>query len=212
MNRYIEGLCSKNKPSLVILCLIYLVDLSFFKNLGSSDHWAKSTIEIFKYTTNPKILRDFIKECYELIKINFLMYKSINIIEPCPLYEILDGLDAKLYLSGVEPSITGGKVMADRFVDQIKIHHYIRSYFRNISKHDDNMTYFREKFSKKNWINFKTLINQLLDETNKLNNTKKDKYYHNELKIYINIILKDHNNIDDIDLFIRNQLPSSTSV
>lgn len=208
MSEYIKKLCSKKNPKKVIICMIYFVSISFFKNLGSGWHWAKKTIDIFKYTSNPDILKSFIKKCHELIKINYLINSGINIFESCPLYEVLNELDNTLYLSGVEPSIIGGKLMAERFVDQIKIHKYIRSKFFNTGSDDYSISYFRTEFvgqfTNKN-KKFKVLLNELLLETNKLNHTKKDKYYYNELKRYINIILKDHINIDDIDLFIKNE-------
>jgi hypothetical protein len=209
MSEYIKKLCSKKNPKKVIICMIYFVSISFFKNLGSGRHWAKKTIDIFKYTSNPDILKSFIIKCHELIKINYLINSGINIFESCPLYEVLNELDNTLYLSGVEPSIIGGKLMAERFVDQIKIHKYIRSNFHhmgsNIDAYGYSMLYFRNEFDINSSNKFKELLYFLLDETHKLNKTKKDKYYYNQLKRYINIILKEYSNIDDIDLFIKNE-------
>ena len=207
MSEYIKKLCSKKNPKKVIICMIYFVSIPFFKISGG--HWAKKTIDIFKYASNPDILKSFIIKCHGLIKRNYLINSGINIFESCPLYEVLDELDNTLYLAGVEPSIKGGKLMAERFVDQIKIHKYIRSKFTHMGYNPDaysySMLYFRNEFDIKSSNNLKELLYFLLDETHKLNNTKKDKYYYNELKKYINIILKEYSNIDDIDLFIKNE-------
>lgn len=176
-------------------------------------------------TGNHKILEDFIKDLYcdstryiSLMKTKKGFGNPHNIVDPCPLYEVLDSSNDKLYLRSVEPSIEGGKLMAARFVDQIKIHVNIRSHFSNVGSddfgHTYSMQYFRNEFL--HYYNvvytndkYEILVTELLLESNKLNHSKKDKYYYNELKRYINIIFKDLINIDDIQLFIMNQVPIS---
>ena len=148
-------------------------------------------------------LEGFIRDLYtNSIKQIFIKkkidIKMINIINPCPLFEVLDSSKKEQYLVSVEPSIEGGKLMAIRFVDQIKIHKYIRNFFCYLETDKESMEQFRD-----NWVRLKILINELLKESIKLNNSKKDKYYYSELKRYINIILKNKNNTNNIYLFTR---------
>jgi len=219
---YIKKLCSKNSkdslPFLIIPCMVYFPSLT-------QDGFADDILSLTGYKTgNKEILENFIRDLYcdstrdiSIMKQKVGMVNPHNIIDPCPLYEVLDSSNDKLYLRSVEPSIEGGKLMAARFVDQIKIHIYIRSHFNNTGSddfgHTYSMLYFRNTFLPNLFINknnkYKTLVNELLLESNKLNHYKKDKYYHNELKKYINIIFKNSINIDDIRLFIYNQVPIS---
>jgi hypothetical protein len=222
---YIEKLCSRDGnnslPSLIIPCMVYYPCLSLTQ-VG----FAEPILSLTGYKTgNHEILQNFIKELYlDSTRYISIMKKQkgmsdenkINIIDPCPLYEVLDSSNEELYLKSAEPSIKGGYLMAIRFVNQIKIHKYIRSYFLNMGSGDDaysySMGYFRGEFLPlikpyHRYDKYKILVNELLLESNKLNHSKKDKYYHNELKKYINIIFKDSTNIDDIRLFIMNQVP-----
>ena len=227
VEQYIEKLCSKNLtpnkgllPSLIIPCMVY------FPSLTQNGFADDEILDPIGYKTgNHKILEDFIKDLYcdstryiSLMKTKKGFGNPHNIVDPCPLYEVLDSSNDKLYLRSVEPSIEGGKLMAARFVDQIKIHVNIRSHFSNVGSddfgHTYSMQYFRNEFL--HYYNvvytndkYEILVTELLLESNKLNHFKKDKYYYNELKRYINIIFKDLINIDDIQLFIMNQVPIS---
>jgi hypothetical protein len=209
---YIEKLCSRDGnnslPSVIIPCMIYYPALT-----STQSGFAEGILIATNYRTGKQeILENFIKDLYLKSTRHIHITKKgeqKNIIDPCPLYEVLDNSNDKLYLTSVEPSIEGGKLMAIRFVDQIKIYKYIRSYFRDVRSIEYNMIYFIASFNEEHRKNFKILINQLLNESNKINHSKKDKYYHNKLKQYINIILKDGKHDGwDIDLLIYNEFPT----
>jgi len=208
---YIKKLCSRDGnnslPSVIIPCMIYYPALT-----STQSGFAEGILTATNYRTGKQeILENFIKDLYFESTRHIYIDKEDqikNIIDPCPLYEVLDNSNDKLYLTSVEPSIEGGKLMAIRFVDQIKIYKYIRSYFRDVRSIEYSMIYFKASFNEEHRKNFKILIDQLLTESNKINHSKKDKYYHNKLKKYINIILKDGTHYGwDIDLLIYNELP-----
>jgi hypothetical protein len=211
MKLYITKLCSRDGndslPSVIIPCMVYYPALTL-----TQSGFANKILNATNYRTGKQeILQNFIKDLYLESTINIYIenINKTNIIDPCPLYEVLDSSNSKLYLKSVEPSIEGGKLMAARFVDQIKIYKYIRSYFKdNINDLGYSMIYFRLNFNDEHGKKFKILINQLLTESNKLNHSKKDKYYHSELKIYINIILNDNPTTDDILLIKNNKYPT----
>ncbi|BFZ60291.1 hypothetical protein YB2330_001327 [Saitoella coloradoensis] len=102
---YVNKLVSKTKPKAVVVCMIY--------NPGpptSSGGWADYSLQKLGYDTNPAKLQAAIRKVYELgtkeIKI-----EGVKVV-PCLLAEVLDGKDERDYVQRVEPSVEGGRKMA----------------------------------------------------------------------------------------------------
>ena len=114
IKNYIEKLISKKKPKFIIICMIY-----YPCEHGTS--WAQSTLDSFNYkygSADNEKLRSFIRTLYKLIQ--KIKIDNTNIIY-CPLYEVLDPLKLEHFEHRVEPSIEGGRLMARRFINDMKL-------------------------------------------------------------------------------------------
>ena len=104
LKTYIKQLTSKNKPKKVIVCMLY------YPNLQDPSGWASTLLTLFKSLGAEYMICDLIqkvyRECVSKIKIKGLDIKA------CPLYVALDGTDPNCYVSGVEPSVVGGRKLA----------------------------------------------------------------------------------------------------
>ena len=111
IQKYINSLTSKTKPSKVLVCMIYYPDE---RNTPS---WAGAALGVLGYNTNPSKLQLLIRKAYEEA------ISSIDIpgtvVVPVPLYRVLDGKDSSDYIARVEPSPTGGRKMAEFILDMI---------------------------------------------------------------------------------------------
>ncbi|ODQ53749.1 hypothetical protein SAICODRAFT_224354 [Saitoella complicata NRRL Y-17804] len=103
---YVNKLVSKTKPKAVVVCMIY--------NPGppiSSGGWADHSLQKLGYDSTPAKLQAAIGKVYELgtkeIKI-----EGVKVV-PCLLADALDGTDERDYVQRVEPSVEGGKKMAE---------------------------------------------------------------------------------------------------
>ncbi len=109
---YLQNLCSKTRPSLIILCMIY------FPHEKTGDSWADTALSLLRYDSNPARLQRVIRKGYDLAT------KTVSLpgtrIVTCPLFEVLDSSAASAdYVARVEPSVIGGEKMAKAFVDII---------------------------------------------------------------------------------------------
>lgn len=113
VSSYIERMCEKAKPKLVIVCMIY------YPHEKPGGSWADTTLSLLRYNTSPGRLQHLIRKVYELGTCQ-VQVQGVKVV-PCPLFEILDpSVDSKDYIARVEPSEIGGKKMAERFVEIIE--------------------------------------------------------------------------------------------
>jgi hypothetical protein len=107
---YIENLTSKARPRRVLVCMIYYPCAVLDRT-----SWAARFLSISGYDRNPKHLQTIIqalfREATQQIRI-----EGTEVV-PVPLYEILDVNNPKHYKKRVEPSVEGGRLMAERFVE-----------------------------------------------------------------------------------------------
>jgi len=114
---YIEGLLEKNKPRAVVVCMIYYPDESAD---DSARGWADTTLAMMGYNVQPQRLQAAIRKVYELAT-NKISISGTQVI-PCPVFTVLDGKTSADYVARVEPSILGGKKMADLICDSLSKH------------------------------------------------------------------------------------------
>jgi hypothetical protein len=110
MQKYIQSLTAKTKPSVVLVCMIYYPDER--ENVRS---WANPALYVLGYNSNPARLQQLIRKAFtdavSKIKIEG------TVIVPVPLYHVLDGKDTRDYVDRVEPSPTGGRKMAQLILE-----------------------------------------------------------------------------------------------
>jgi hypothetical protein len=106
VQKYIERLTKITKPSKIVVCMIYYPD-----EQHDIPTWADSTLQILGYNTNSNKLQTFIRKMYNDI-ITTIQIKDTEMIY-IPLYRILDGTNTDDYVARVEPSVLGGKKMAE---------------------------------------------------------------------------------------------------
>lgn len=106
MQRYVSQLVLKQKPSLIVLCMVYFLDED-----AKHPSWASLALKILGYNSNPAKLQATMRKVYEEALCNIR-------IDGCkvayaPLFEALDGKTTEHYVDRVEPSELGGQVMAN---------------------------------------------------------------------------------------------------
>jgi hypothetical protein len=106
MQRYIEALTEKTKPSKILVCMIYFPD-----ETPDAASWADPTLRLLGYNTNPQKLQTFIRKVYHDV-ISTIQIPGSQVI-PVPLYRVLNGKNSEDYVARVEPSPTGGRKMAE---------------------------------------------------------------------------------------------------
>lgn len=110
VKQYVELLVSKTKPKRVTISMIY-----FPCEEGSG--WADTSLGALRYDSDPEKLQLVIKEIFaratEQIQIEGVEVNAVAI------FNWLDKSDPKDYVSRVEPSVQGGKKMADGYLTSL---------------------------------------------------------------------------------------------
>jgi hypothetical protein len=106
---YVKRLCSKTKPRAVIVCMIYFPLEAKYGQRG----WGDKALRFLGYSRDPGKLQAAIRMMYEMGTRN-IKVEGTEVI-PCKLYEVLDGSNKDDYIERVEPSVIGGRKMADMF-------------------------------------------------------------------------------------------------
>jgi len=109
---YVQQLISKRTPKNVLVCMVYYLDES-----PSTASWANKALSLLGYNSNPARLQMIIRKVFELGTCS-IKIKDTNII-PIPLFHALDSKDPSDYAHRVEPSVQGGRKMADFFLKHI---------------------------------------------------------------------------------------------
>ena len=111
LESYILQLLGKERPNLILACMIYYLDES------PSGGWADNVLSILGYDTKPQKLQSIIRKVFEYAT------KRIRIpgsqVIAVPLFNVLDGKCTSDYVARVEPSASGGKKMAAYIMDVI---------------------------------------------------------------------------------------------
>jgi hypothetical protein len=105
---YIDRLVAKQKPRAVIVCTIYH---PLEASASSQSSWADAQLRMLGYGLFPGQLQAAIRQIHEsaTAKVEIEGTKVV----PCALYEVLDGKAEGDYVARVEPSVDGGRKMAD---------------------------------------------------------------------------------------------------
>lgn len=104
---YINQLMSKQKPSAVVVCMIYY---PLEASASSQASWADTQLKMLGYGKWPSQLQTAISQIYSSAT-SKIEIEGTKVI-PCALYETMDGKNEEDYVARVEPSVQGGKKMA----------------------------------------------------------------------------------------------------
>lgn len=111
VKNYVEKLISRRKPKKVIICMIY------YPNEISGGSWADCSLSLLCYNYFPSKLQTAIRKVFEE-GTNKIKIEGTRVV-PFPLFKILDGKNPNDYVQRVEPSVQGGKKMANAFCDEL---------------------------------------------------------------------------------------------
>jgi hypothetical protein len=104
VQKYVERLVSKTKPSKVLICMIYNPDE--YPHPG----WASPVLGVLGYNREPAKLQALIRNAFEQA-VSAIRIPGTRVI-PVPLFAVLDGKNTSDYVQRVEPSPSGGRKMA----------------------------------------------------------------------------------------------------
>lgn len=107
----VKQVVSQQKPKKILICMIYHLD-------EQPGGWADRVLNILGYDSNPSKLQLIIKTLFDAIKAKGFNIPGTEVI-PFPLFEVLDGKNTEDYIQRVEPSISGGRKMAEAFLDTL---------------------------------------------------------------------------------------------
>ena len=110
---YIARLTSKTKPRAVIVCMIYF---PLEKEFGQSS-WADMQLKILGYESNPGQLQEAIRKMYEMGTCK-VSVEGVEVV-PLALFDVMNGKRREEYTARVEPSVEGGRKMAEKFSEVI---------------------------------------------------------------------------------------------
>mmetsp|Transcript_150399 Transcript_150399/g.481353 ORF Transcript_150399/g.481353 Transcript_150399/m.481353 type:complete len:320 (-) Transcript_150399:120-1079(-) len=108
---YIEKVIEKRKPKKVVVCMLYYLDQN------PSGSWADKILGLLGYDKDPAKLKAVIKRVYEL-GTSAIRIPGVEVVA-FPLFTALDGTDATDYIARVEPSVQGGRKMAEALLPAV---------------------------------------------------------------------------------------------
>jgi hypothetical protein len=120
LQHYIQRITSKTKPSKIVVCMIYYPD-----EQPDVNTWANHTLQILGYNTNPSKVQALIRKIYTEVITTISIPGSEMIY--IPLYHILNGQQTEDYVARVEPSVIGGRKMAEYIYASIFPNHNVTS-------------------------------------------------------------------------------------
>lgn len=108
---YIRRLVERRKPRKVLVCMIY------FPDVGGTGSWADTALSALSYNSDPRRLQSAIVSVFEqaVCKIHIPGTQVV----PVPLFRVLDCQDSGDYVARVEPSVEGGRKMAQAFLQYL---------------------------------------------------------------------------------------------
>jgi len=110
-----------NPPKAIIVCGLYFLDEAS-ENPGMG--WADPVLEALGYNHDPSTIQTMLRTIFrEMQTTGFPQLssktKSTTTIKLFPMFEVLDGKTSEDYLERVEPSIQGGRKIAEGLMDLI---------------------------------------------------------------------------------------------
>lgn len=105
---YIDRLIAKQKPKAVVVCMIYF---PLEAVAGKQESWADAQLQMLGYGSWPGQLQAAIRRIFQDATMN-IKIDGTKVV-PCPLYEAMNGKTLAEYVARVEPSVEGGKKMAE---------------------------------------------------------------------------------------------------
>ena len=105
---YISRLVSKQKPRAVVVCGIYY---PLEASASTQSSWADTQLKMLGYGMYPSQLQTAISQIYSSA-MSKIVIEGTTVI-PCALYEVMNGKHEKDYVARVEPSVEGGRKMAE---------------------------------------------------------------------------------------------------
>lgn len=115
LQRYIEQLICKQRPRLVVICMLYYPDQN-----PKAQSWANVVLRMLQYNSKPHKLQRAIRTVFEKA-VSQIAIPDTNICF-APFFDRLDGADSSDYVARVEPSEAGGRKMAEllqRVIDDV---------------------------------------------------------------------------------------------
>jgi hypothetical protein len=111
IQKYVEALTSKTKPSKIMICMIYYPDER------PSPGWAGPALYALGYDRNPSKLQAMIRKIYneQAAKIHIPGSQVI----PLALFNALNGKISDDFIERVEPSVSGGRKIAEYILDHL---------------------------------------------------------------------------------------------
>ena len=112
LEKYLRALTSKTKPSKILVCMISYPD-------EAPDHgWATPALAALGYDRNPAKLQSFIRKLFTEISSN-ISVPGTRVV-PVALFDALDSKNTDDYVERVEPSVTGGRKIAEYLLDHLR--------------------------------------------------------------------------------------------
>lgn len=105
---YVSRIIERQKPRAVIICMIYY---PLEASASMQNSWADLPLKLLGYNRYPDQLQVAIRKMYELATMK-IEIEGTEVI-PCALSDVLDGKTSKDYTARVEPSVEGGRKMAE---------------------------------------------------------------------------------------------------
>ena len=110
IEKIVRRMVAGRKPKKVLICMIYFLD----EKPGGS--WADRVLSLLGYDANPSKLQHIITTLYERITARGFEVDG-TVVETFPMFKVLDGKNRDDYEQRVEPSVQGGRKLAQAFVD-----------------------------------------------------------------------------------------------
>lgn len=111
LRHLIERLIERQKPKKVVVCMLYYLD----EKPGGS--WADGVLGMLGYDKNPGKLQAAMRQIYAW-GVRGIQIPGVEVVA-LPLYDTLDGKNTTDYVQRVEPSVTGGRKMAQAIAKKI---------------------------------------------------------------------------------------------
>ena len=105
VENYVRRLVGRRKPRKVLVCMIYFLDEA------STGSWADAALTFLGYNHFPARLQAGIEAAF--VEATCRIRIPGTEVVPVPLFKAMDGKNTGHYVDRVEPSETGGELIAD---------------------------------------------------------------------------------------------------
>lgn len=116
VRNYVSRLVEKQKPKLVVICMIYY---PLEAQAGKQESWADVALRFLGYNSYPNRLQALISTMFEKAT-KQIQLDGLSVV-PFALYKVLDGKQVVDYVARVEPSVEGGRKMAAELIKVLEM-------------------------------------------------------------------------------------------